>query len=666
MPDYIYLLENRLSPAQQSVLRVLRDVARDKGMTIFLTGGAVRDLTSGSSVRDLDVTVQGNALSLMQAILNTGATLWGKHESSQTLFLHFPGSVRMEVSSARRDEFPKPGEPVYKWASIHDDLRRRDFTVNAMALSLNDGSYGLLMDPTNGVADLEMRMLRLVSNYGFLEDPIRLIRAARLSARLGWHMDEKTKARFDAAIQEGVISAISAYQRGYELEEIGFEENPLEMLKALEAEGWTKYLYPSWTVDKADVQGLEQMHEVLTRLEMQGIHPEGSTAAMELLTAKMQPKERAGLKALFVRPGFAADWERLDADASDFAKQLTAKDANTPSATWKLFMRANPEAVLWLALTGKGAAVQNKFKNFFNVWPEAKQKVPTVLMLEMRITPELDRYPELLQELFYGTIDGKLETEEQLRAFLEPYSPPAPPPPVTVRRPRASKKAAGKKQAETPDESSQELLATAPEPYQEEVERENALREIPGMAPVKGLGKAVREKVVPVEKSPAAPADKSVSGPKKGLTAKTKLERSPVEQAGRLAGKKIAQEAPATARSHKAKKAIPEPAKAEPVKSAKKATPSAKVAAKAVPTKAAHAKAGKKSTAAPAKKQAAPAKGSPKTAPVPNKGKKAAAPVKGKKAQVKKSSGRGNAKPAAVKTSKARKPSKAAQTKQKR
>jgi len=89
--------------------------------------------------------------------------------------------VRLEVGSTLSATYPKPGKPVYKAATILDDLRRRDFTANAMALSLNDGSYGLLMDLLNGVADIENRELRLVSNYGFIEDPVRMIRAARLS-----------------------------------------------------------------------------------------------------------------------------------------------------------------------------------------------------------------------------------------------------------------------------------------------------------------------------------------------------------------------------------------------------------------------------------------------------------------------------------------------------
>ena len=189
MSDYIYLLKNRLSIHQRNALDHIRMAAREARMTVFLVGGAVRDLTSGSPVFDLDVTVQGNALKLKKALEKAGGKVWGEHEPSRTLFFRFPVGVTVEISSARREEYPKPGKPVYHWDTILEDLRRRDFTANAMALSLNEHSYGLLMDPLNGVADIEARQLRLVSNYGFIEDPARLLRATRLVARLGWELE---------------------------------------------------------------------------------------------------------------------------------------------------------------------------------------------------------------------------------------------------------------------------------------------------------------------------------------------------------------------------------------------------------------------------------------------------------------------------------------------
>ena len=591
MPDYVYLLERRLSPAQRSALSLVRDAARAEGMTSFLTGGAVRDLTSGHPVRDFDVTVQGNALNLRQAVEAAGFIYWGSHAPTQTLFLRYPGGVRLEVSSARKETFAKAAHPTYEWTNILEDLRRRDFTVNAMAISLNEGSYGLLMDPTNGVADIEMRTLRLVSNYGFLEDPIRLLRAVRLGTRLGFQMDERTKQRFDNAMEEGVFSEITNYQRGYELEEIGHEENPLEMLRTLEQQGWMKHLDPAWTVGKADAQGLAQLHELQTRLQIEGIYPDISAAAMELLTARMQPKDIAALKKLFVRPGFVKEWERLDKEAEAFAAKLTAKESSAPSVSWKLMTRSAAEPVLWLGLTGKGAAIQNKYKNFFTVWPEARQKVPTALMLEMRITPEIERYPELLEELFYQTMDNKLTDEAALRAFLEPYSPPAPPPPVNLRKPRASKKKAAKKEdaaeavAKSPEAAPAEAAAKGkPAVPAKTAEAKTAQKPAPAKpAPAKAEpAKATAAKAAPAKS--AAPAKAATKAPAKAAAPAKKAAPAKAAPAKKAAAKPAAKKVAAKKPAAKAK-----PAKA-PQKAAKKAAPAKKPAAKKVAPKKAPAK----------------------------------------------------------------------------
>jgi tRNA nucleotidyltransferase/poly(A) polymerase len=440
MADYIYLLESRLSQAQQRALQAVREIARNKGLTVFLVGGAVRDLTSGSPVRDLDVAVQGNALKLKKDLEKSGATIAGMNEPMQALFVRFAGGVRMEVGSTLEVHFPKPGKPVVKAANLLDDLRRRDFTANAMALSLNEGSYGLLMDPLNGVADIENRELRLVSNYGFIEDPVRMIRAARFAARLGWQMEEKTRARYETGKDEGMISAMSVFQRGYEAEEIVHEEDPLRVLRGLEQEGWMKHLAPGWTAAKAHVTELEKLREAQMQLQMRGIHANPSAAHFPLLTAKMKPKDVSALRRSFPRRGFVAEIDAVEGEGKRFAAALAAKQATAPSAAWKLLMNARPEAVLWAAYAVKNAPLQVKFKNFYTEWPQARQKIPYALMQEMRIVPDLPGYEELVEKLFFELMDGKLQTPEEMKAFLEPYSPPAPPPPVHLRRPRASKK----------------------------------------------------------------------------------------------------------------------------------------------------------------------------------------------------------------------------------
>ena len=360
--------------------------------------------------------------------------------------------------STHRTEYPKPGKPVFHAASIQEDLRRRDFTVNAMAISLNEGSFGLLMDPLNGAADIEARTLRLVSNYGFLEEPSLMIRATRYRARLGWELDPRTQTRYDNAREEGVIELLSAHARSQELEQIGHEDDGLKVMHALESEGWMKVLFPAWTPAKADEEKLKALHELAVQLQMQGVHPDMSAAQMQLLTAKLPAKDLSALKKLMLRPGFVEEWNSLDSLAAGFAKALVAKENQTPSATFKLFTSYDPEAVLWLGFTSNAANVRERYEQFLKVWPEARQRIPHALMQEMRITPDLATYPDIIHRVFLELIDGRLTTPEEIRAFLEPHSPPAPPPQVTIKRSRAKRGAEAKVKERSYDDEDEEDL----------------------------------------------------------------------------------------------------------------------------------------------------------------------------------------------------------------
>ena len=134
MADYIYTMELRLTPNQQKGVTLVQEVARAAGMNIYLTGGAVRDIISGFPIRDLDFTVQGNPLKLQKELERAGSIIGGADDDFEVVYVTLPGGVRAEISSARIERYEKTGKPpVITPAPIIEDLRRRDFTVNAMA-----------------------------------------------------------------------------------------------------------------------------------------------------------------------------------------------------------------------------------------------------------------------------------------------------------------------------------------------------------------------------------------------------------------------------------------------------------------------------------------------------------------------------------------------------
>jgi tRNA nucleotidyltransferase (CCA-adding enzyme) len=455
MADYIYTMEIRLTPDQQKGANLVQEVARTAGMNLYLTGGAVRDIISGFPIRDLDFTVQGNPLKLQKELERSGAVIAAADEELKTLFLQLPGNVRAEISMARTERYEKVGKPpVIAPATIIEDLRRRDFTINAMALSLNAGSRGLLMDPFNGAADIEAKLIRVLHNYGFVEDPSRLIRATRFAARFHWPLEERTQARYDSARENKYIEHISDKAIGQEIEQLAYEDDPLHIVRVFEKEDWLEVLSAHWTTAKVDTNGLSQLMKTRQQMNELGYQPDPAPAVMYFLTSRLTDKEIADMRKLIPRKTMVEAWKDLEDNAKDLARKLTGKESATPSRTWQVLSSARPEMILFLAVTARQQAVLQKIKNFFTKWRQVQQKIPLPEMTELHITPQLPEYPKIAHDVFLLLLDGKLRSRTETLKFLKPLAPPPPPPPPPppAKRGRAAKAAvaaAGTPAAET-------------------------------------------------------------------------------------------------------------------------------------------------------------------------------------------------------------------------
>src|SRR5579864_1648652 len=440
MADYIYTMELRLTPDQLKGVGLVQDVAQAAGLNLYLTGGAIRDIISGFSIRDLDFTVQGNPLKLQKDFEKAGAKITAVEEDIRTIFLSLPGNARAEVSMARTERFEKTGKPpIVMPATIHEDLRRRDFTINAMALSLNEGSRGLLLDPFNGVADIEAKLIRILQNYSFLEDPSRLIRATRFAARFHWPLEERTQARYDAAKEGKYIDHILRTSIGHEIAALAHEDDPLHVVKMLEKEGWLEILHDHWTSAKVDANGIGALMKTRQQMVDLGYAPDAGPAVMYFLTARLSDKDISDLQKLIPRKDLVEAWRDIENHSKELAKRLMGKEAATPSRTWQLLSEARSEMVLFLAVTAKQQSVEQKIKNFLTKWRQIQQKIPLPEMTELLITPQLPEYPKIARDVFMLLLDGKLRSRTETLKFLKPFAPPPPPPPPAPRRGRGAK-----------------------------------------------------------------------------------------------------------------------------------------------------------------------------------------------------------------------------------
>jgi len=320
-----------------------------------------------------------------------------------------------------------------------------------------------------------------------------------------------------------------------------------------------------------------------------------------------------------LRPGFVEEWNSLDALAAGFSKVLLAKQNLTPSASFKLFTSYDPEAVLWLGFTSTAAAVKERYDQFLRVWPEAKQRIPNALMQEMRITPDLPAYNEIVHKVFLELIDGHLTTPEETRAFLEPYSPPAPPPQITIKRSRAKRGAEPKVKERSFDEDEEEA-GPEDEPDLDDIggDEEEIDLGIPKLELEAELGEDVEadedeeEAEDETEDEPAPRGGKKGSGAPKAVKATQTPVAKPAKESAKQATPKSTQADKVSPKAES--KPTAKPVSASPIPAAKLAAPLAKAKpqpptpAKKVSPPTPPAKAGKAVPAQKAAPKSAPAK----------------------------------------------------------
>jgi hypothetical protein len=277
-----------------------------------------------------------------------------------------------------------------------------------------------------------------------VEDPSRLLRASRFSARFGWPLEERTQARFESAKENNYIEYISDRAIGHEIEQLAYEDDPLQILKVLEKENWLKVLNPHWTTAKVDTAGLSHLLKTRQQMNELGYTPDPSAAVLYFLTAKLGDKDIADMRKLIPRKTLVDAWKHLEDEAKDLSKRLSGKEAATPSRAWKLLSEEPAENILFLAVTVRQQAVDQKIKNFFTKWRQVQQKVPLAEMTELHINPQMPEYPKIAHEVFMLLLDGKLRSHTEIMKFLKPLAPPPPPPPPPppTKRGRGAKAAA--------------------------------------------------------------------------------------------------------------------------------------------------------------------------------------------------------------------------------
>ena len=227
-------LLGRLPQERLSLLRELGKLADEEGVSLYLVGGVVRDLLLKRKDWDLDLAVEGDGIGFARLVADRYGAGLAVFERFATARLVFQDGLKMDIATTRRESYAQPAVlPTVHPASIEEDLRRRDFTINALAIQLNPRQFGRVLDPYGGQRDLRAHTIRLLHAGSFQDDPTRIFRAIRFEQRFGFRLERTTVRLLAQAASTNLIQQLSGPRLQNEILLLFAEHDPVRAIARL-------------------------------------------------------------------------------------------------------------------------------------------------------------------------------------------------------------------------------------------------------------------------------------------------------------------------------------------------------------------------------------------------------------------------------------------------
>ncbi len=407
--------EKTLHPQRLALLRVVAEEASSRGLSLYIVGGFVRDLLLGCPGSDFDLVVEGDAIGLARAVA-------AKHGGKVTVHTRFktaqwfptPATDIPEFAdfiSARSETYAHPGAlPKVSSGTLSDDLRRRDFSINTLALRLDGEHFGELLDDLGGLKDLQAGYIRVLHPISFVDDPTRLFRAVRYEQRYGFHIAPETLALIPEALP--LINRLSAERVRHELDLILKEENAAPMLVRLAELNMLKAVHPA----------LEWNHAIQTRFV------NGLAVALTLERAPsrctlgwtlwLMNTPLPGLKSIEKRLHFEAGLREMLLAASALFAEARSLAGKKPSRCVAVLDAVPLKAVQTVFLALPAGPARQQLQKYLETWRHVKSKTTGHALLKRGLPPG-PAYQSILRRLREAWLDGEVKTVEEEMVLLD-------------------------------------------------------------------------------------------------------------------------------------------------------------------------------------------------------------------------------------------------------
>lgn len=424
-----HLMRERLPPWVGELLRAAGDCADRLGMKAYLVGGVVRDLVMRGENLDVDIVVEGDGIRFAETFAEEQGARVRPHHKFGTAVMVFPDGFKIDIATARVEYYLKPAAlPTVEYSSLKQDLYRRDFSINTLAVRLSPAGFGELIDFFGAQRDIKEKVLRVLHSLSFVEDPTRILRAMRFERRFGFTVSKHTLNLIRNAVRLDLVGRIPKPRLFNELCLILQEEDPVGIFRRLSGLGLGPSLHPALTLDKAQLSLLGETQEVLAWFSLLFLEEKVEKWAvlfLALLDALPGADAKRFAKDLGARSR-VREWVRIGKDEGE---SVLLRLTSTPSVSRKMIhdiLSPLPtEVILYLMARSKHPDIKRYISLYFTQLKNVRIQVKGEDLLALGYRPG-PRYKEIFDLLLEHKLAGELRSKEEEIALLLARFPPEP------------------------------------------------------------------------------------------------------------------------------------------------------------------------------------------------------------------------------------------------
>jgi len=414
------LLNRNLPSKVASLLVQVGKIAEEKNFRVYLVGGFVRDLLLGVENFDVDLVVKDDGISFAHYLVSRLGGKITAHKRFGTAVAILPGGIKIDIATARKEFYASPAAlPTVEKGSLREDLYRRDFTINAMAVRLNSKRYGELVDFFGGWRDLKERKVKVLHNRSFIEDPTRIFRAIRFQERYAFSMDKDTERLVRDALRLKILGHLSKQRIREEIIAILSEPQSKNAILRLDKLGILKSLHPKIRLSREIKKDLQMVKAIFSRFAPLLKEEDGKSWIIHFLIL-VQKLSILEVKNLCKNFGFSREQSRKIVKGRESLIEVIRrlkKSELKPSFLYRTLQGLPIEVFLFIVLKARSRLVERRVYQYLTRMRKVRIRTTGDRLKKMGYK-QGPLFKKILQELLWAKLDGIVKSLSSETKFV--------------------------------------------------------------------------------------------------------------------------------------------------------------------------------------------------------------------------------------------------------